>query len=83
MPGFQPKYLWQPTNQNWGLGIELNKVRQRDFDMRFGLRPYDVVLPDMSAPIMILAGRFEGQLDIGQYLAGDKRGNAVGQSCDQ
>ena len=69
--GVSAEYLWQPTNQNWGLGIELNKVRQRDFVMRFGLRPYDVFTGHVSA-YYDFGGRFEGQLDIGQYLAGDK-----------
>ena len=62
--GVSAEYLWQPTTQNWGLGIELNKVRQRDFDMRFGLRPYDVFTGHISA-YYDFGGRFDGQLDIG------------------
>ena len=44
-------------------------MRQRDFDMRFGLRPYDVFTGHVSA-YYDFGGRFEGQLDIGQVTKG-------------
>ena len=59
MPGFQPNICGSRPPKTGGLGIELNKVRQRDFDMRFGLRPYDVFTGHVSA-YYDFGGRFDG-----------------------
>ena len=52
------------------LGIEVNQVRQRDFDQLFGLRDYEVTTGHVSAYYDLGRG-FHGQLDVGRYLAGD------------
>ena len=42
--GVGGEVLWKPVDQNWGLGVELNYVWQRDFDsLGFGYYDYDVV----------------------------------------
>jgi hypothetical protein len=41
--GISAELLWQPMNQYWGLGAELNWVQQRDFDQLFGFRDYNIV----------------------------------------
>ena len=38
--GVSGEVLWKPSDQNWGLGAELNYVKQRDFDQGFGVRDY-------------------------------------------
>ena len=52
------------------LGVELNFVKQRDFDQMFGLRDYEVATGHASAYYDFGNG-FHGQLDVGRYLAGD------------
>jgi len=41
--------LWKPVNSRLALGAELNYVRQRDFDQRFGLQSYGVTTGHLSA----------------------------------
>jgi len=53
-----------------GPGAELNYVRQRDFDQRFGLQDYDILMGRASAYYDFGNG-YHGQLDLGRYLAGD------------
>ncbi len=68
--GVSTEILWQPANQNWGLGVDVNYVKQRDFDQLFGFRNYDVVTGHVSAYWTVKRG-LTAQLDVGRYLAGD------------
>ncbi len=68
--GVSTELLWQPANQNWGLGVDVNYVKQRDFDQLFGFRNYDVVTGHVSAYWAVNRG-LTAQLDVGRYLAGD------------
>ena len=69
--GVSGEMLWKPVNSRLALGVEVNYVRQRDFDQRFGFQDYDVVTGHVSA-YYELGGGYIGQVDVGQYLAGDK-----------
>ncbi|MFK7876956.1 MAG: YjbH domain-containing protein, partial [Paracoccaceae bacterium] len=40
--GVSGELLWKPLNANLALGLELNQVRQRDFDQAFGFQDYEV-----------------------------------------
>ena len=71
--GVSGEVLWKPSDQNWGLGAELNYVKQRDFDQGFGVRDYTVTTGHVSGYLEMENGLM-AQLDIGQYLAGDKGG---------
>ncbi|WP_284379143.1 YjbH domain-containing protein [Amylibacter marinus] len=71
--GVSGEILWKPADSKWGFGAELNYVKQRDFDQRFGFQDYDVVTGHVSAYLDLPRG-FVAQLDVGQYLAGDKGG---------
>ena len=68
--GVSGEVLWKPARSRFALGAEVNYVRQRETDMRFGLRDYAVVTGHVSAYAQ-LGGGFEAQLDVGRYLAGD------------
>jgi hypothetical protein len=68
--GLSAELLWKPVDSRLALGIEVNQVRQRDFDQLFGLRDYEVTTGHVSAYYDLGQG-FHGQLDIGRYLAGD------------
>lgn len=68
--GVSGELLWKPVSGPLALGVELNYVKQRDFDMLFGFRNYDVVTGHLSAYYDFGNG-FTGQVDAGRYLAGD------------
>jgi hypothetical protein len=68
--GVSAELLWKPQNSRLALGTEVNYVRQRDFDQLFGFRSYATFTGHASAYYDI-GGGFHGQLDVGQYLAGD------------
>lgn len=71
--GISAELLWKPQNSRLALGIEANYVKQRDFDQLFGFRPYGVLTGHVSAYYDLGRG-YQGQLDIGRYLAGDVGG---------
>lgn len=68
--GVSGELLWKPVDSRLALGIEANYVQQRDYDQLFGLRDYNTVTGHVSAYYDFGNG-FHGQLDVGQYLAGD------------
>ncbi|MBC6408658.1 MAG: YjbH domain-containing protein [Rhodobacteraceae bacterium] len=68
--GISTEVLWKPVTSPLGLGLDLNYVKQRDFDQRFGFQDYDVVTGHASAYYEFGRG-YIGQLDVGRYLAGD------------
>lgn len=68
--GVATEVLWYPTNSRLALGAEIAEVRQRNFDLRFGFRDYAVTTGHVSA-YYDFGGGYQGQLDLGRYLAGD------------
>ena len=68
--GVSGEVLWKPVESRFGLGVEVNYARQRDFDQLFGFQNYDVVTGHVSGYADLGRG-FYGQLDVGRYLAGD------------
>lgn len=68
--GVSTEMLWKPQNSALAIGGELNYVKQRDFDQLFDFRSYSVVTGHLSAYYDIGNG-YQGQLDVGRYLAGD------------
>ena len=74
--GVSAEVLWQPVNSRLALGAEVNYVKQRDFDMRLGFQDYEVATGFFSAYYDFDNG-FQGQLDVGRYLAGDWGGTVT------
>ncbi len=68
--GASGEVLWKPVDSRLALGAELNRVRQRDFDRRFGFQDYEVTTGHLSAYYAFEDG-LHGQIDAGRYLAGD------------
>lgn len=68
--GVSTELLWKPQGSRLALGAEVNYVKQRDFDQLFGFRPYSVVTGHISAYYDLGRG-YQGQVDVGRYLAGD------------
>lgn len=69
--GVSAEALWKPADSPLGFGVEVNRVRKRDFDEPFGLRDYEVTTGHLSLYYDFGRG-YLGQIDVGQYLAGDR-----------
>ena len=71
--GVGGEVLWKPVEQNWGVGVELNYVWQRDFYSPFGFGYYDYDVVTGHASLYWDTGWYgvEAQLAAGRYLAGD------------
>ena len=68
--GVSAEVLWKRADLNWGLGAEVNYVKQREFKQLFGFQDYSVATGHVSAYYETKNG-FEFQVDVGRYLAGD------------
>jgi len=70
--GYGAEILHRPFNSRFAIGLDINKVRQRDFDQRFKFRNYEVVTGHINAYYQFPWYNLMGGLSVGQYLAGDK-----------
>ncbi|KAB7610096.1 YjbH domain-containing protein [Amylibacter sp. SFDW26] len=68
--GVSGELLWKPAAQSWGLGAEVNRVKQRDFGNVFSFQDYEVTSGHISA-YKEFKGGLSTQIDVGRYLAGD------------
>lgn len=68
--GLSTELLWKPVTSRLGLGVEANYVVKRDYDQRLGFQNYSVFTGHASA-YYDFGGGYQGQLDVGRYLAGD------------
>lgn len=68
--GLSAELLWKPSDSPFGVGIEANYAKQRDFDQLFGFQDYDVFTGHVSG-YWDMGHGFHAQLDVGRYLAGD------------
>ena len=69
--GVSGELLWKRTGSPLAIGVEVNKVRQREFDQQFGFRDLEATTAFVSG-YWNHGGGFHSQLDVGQYLAGDR-----------
>ncbi len=69
--GLSGEVLWKPVEQDWGVGMEVNWVKQRDPDDFMGFTDYDVVTGHASLYWNTGYKGLEAQFDAGRYLAGD------------
>ena len=69
--GASAELLWAPPDSRLALGIEVNRVAQRDPGAVLGVNALRLWTGHASAYYDI-GGGFYGQLDVGQYLAGDR-----------
>jgi hypothetical protein len=71
--GLSTELLWKPADQNWGLGVEVNYAKKRDYDQRLSFLDYSIVTGHVSGYYEMKNG-YNLQLDVGRYLAGDLGG---------
>ncbi len=69
--GVSAEMLFKPVGSPLAIGVELNRVKQRDFDGGFGFRDLEATTGFVTGYLQHGNG-FMSQLDVGQYLAGDR-----------
>lgn len=74
--GVSGEILWKPVSSPLGLGLEVNYVRQRDYNQQLGFGDYNVLTGHASA-YLELDKNYLLQLDAGRYLAGDYGGTVT------
>lgn len=72
--GVAAEALFRPYAQNWAVGANINRVRQRDFDQQFSFREYEVTTGHLSFYHRFYPLSIESELSVGRYLAGDVGG---------
>jgi len=70
--GVGAEVMWNPLGSRWAVGVDMNRLAQRDFDQRFSLRDYRVNSGHITAYWDTRWQGVEAKLMMGQYLAGDK-----------
>lgn len=70
--GVGGEWLYRPLSGPFALGVDVNAVRQRDFDQRFKLRDYHVVTGHATAYFETGWNDVLAKVSVGQYLARDK-----------
>ena len=69
--GYGIEYLWKPFYKNTSVGLNIYKVRQRDFKQVFGFQKYKVTTGHLNVLHFLPNSGVAIDLSIGQYLAGD------------
>jgi hypothetical protein len=77
--GVGGELLLKPYGQRWAMGLEINRVRQRNYDQLFSFLGYEVSTGHLDFYYRLPFYNVEAQISAGQYLAGD-RGVTVGFS---
>lgn len=69
--GVGAEWLLRPQGSPVAVGVDINRVRQRDFDEGFGLRDYTVTTGHASIYLDTGIQDILAVLKVGRYLAGD------------
>ena len=69
--GVSGEVLWRPRDRAWALGLDVNWVKQRDYDGLLGFRNYSVTTGHASLYADLPFWNLYGILRTGRYLAGD------------
>lgn len=70
--GVGGEVLYRPFGERWAVGVDLNHVRQRNFNQRAGFRDYEVTTGHVTGYFTLgHAQRIQGSVSAGRYLAGD------------
>ena len=81
--GASGEMLWRSRDQPWALGLDLNWVKQRDYDGLLGFRKYSVATGHASLYADLPVWNLYGVLRAGRYLAGDWGGTVeIGRRFD-
>nr|MBC8239091.1 YjbH domain-containing protein [Alphaproteobacteria bacterium] len=70
--GVGGELLYRPYGSRLALGVELNRVRQRDYDQRLDFLDYEVTTGHMNVYYKMPYMGLTGEIHAGQFLAGDR-----------
>lgn len=70
--GVSGELAYEVPNSPWHLGIDLNWVKKRDFNQRFGFQDYDIVTGHLRIAYDLPFYDLTAGVRIGRYLAGDR-----------
>jgi hypothetical protein len=70
--GFGAEWLYRPLRSPFAFGVDINAVKQRDFEQRLTLRDYSAVTGHATAYIHTGWNDVLARISVGQYLAKDK-----------
>ena len=70
--GLGSEVLWTPFMKRWGLGLNLNWVKQRDFAKDLNFQSYSTFTGHMSMFYATPWYDFDVGVHVGRYLAGDQ-----------
>lgn len=70
--GVGGEWLYRPVASRWAFGIDVNRVKQRDFEQRFSMRDYNVNTGHATFYWDTGWQGINASLSAGQYLAGDR-----------
>ncbi len=68
--GFGGELLYKPAQWPIGIGLDIHRVRKRNYEMRFDLLDYETTVGHMSF-YYDAGGMFDIEINVGRYLAGD------------
>ena len=68
--GLGGEILFKPASSPFALGLDIHRVKQRDYDMLFDLRPYETTVGHVSI-YYDAGGMFDVEVNAGRYLAKD------------
>lgn len=69
--GVAAEFLYRPFGANWAYGVNVNRVRQREFDQRLRFRDYEVTTGHSTFYHYLPALQMQSQVSMGCYLAED------------
>lgn len=69
--GVAGEVLYRPSGARWALGADVARVRQRDFEQRFGFQDYEVTTGHLTYYHELPWQDLRVVLSAGRYLAGD------------
>ncbi len=68
--GIGGELLYKPAQWPLGIGLDIHRVRKRNYDMRLNLLDYDATVGHLSL-YYDTGGMFDVEINAGRYLAGD------------
>jgi hypothetical protein len=72
--GVAGEVLYAKPYQPWAVGFNVNRVRKRDFDQRFGFQDYEITTGHLTGYFDLPIWNLEMTVSVGRYLAGDYGG---------
>jgi len=70
--GYSGEVLYRPYGSRFAVGVDVNRVRQREFDKRLEFRDYKVTTGHLNLYYKLPFYDLQAEIHAGQFLAGDR-----------